>query len=83
MDEHRTEFPQNVAIKNIERLLAEREPYYCDNDLDLNTEDRESAAEKLRAHIMTEKLYQGGKWDATHMFKNLIDLNSKYAIVKS
>ena len=49
VDEHRTEFPRDIAIHNIERLLAERESYYCDNDLDLDTEDQVSASEKLNA----------------------------------
>ncbi len=53
VDEHRTEYPREVAIKNIEHLLTEREQRYSDNDLDLNTEDTESAAKELRALLDT------------------------------
>jgi hypothetical protein len=49
VDENRTEFPREDAIRNIERLLAQREKFYSDNDLSLNTEDQESATTKLRA----------------------------------
>ena len=49
VDEHRKEFSRDVAIKNIEQLLTEREPFYRDNDLDLNTENQLSAVEKLKA----------------------------------
>lgn len=48
VDEHRMEYPRKVAIRNIERLLVEREARYSNNDLDLNTDNRVSAAEKLR-----------------------------------
>jgi shikimate kinase len=49
VDEHRKEFPREIAIKNIERLLAEREPFYRDNDLALDTKDQDCAVKKLRA----------------------------------
>lgn len=41
--------PRQEAVESIQRLLDEREPFYRDNDLELDTNDREAAIAAIRA----------------------------------
>lgn len=48
VDEHCNEYPQQVAVSKITRLIDDRKQYYMDNDVEINTDDWERAKIELR-----------------------------------
>ncbi len=53
VDRHGQLLPQATAIASIERLLEEREPFYSDNNVELDTTDRDAALCTLQALTST------------------------------